>query len=192
MASSLDQGTVQMRLPRAGLDGRVHTRKRQKKRGKERKRLRPELLLRLHLRSNPASLCLVRAALQRATELLRFPETDSRAIVRSVDEALANVIRHAYKGKSDLPIQVICSRLISGTGKKVVGLEIILVDQGVPADLKKLHGRPLDEIRPGGLGLHFIRQSMDITDFRRKKGRNLLRLVKYLPSSEPQAKVQGD
>ena len=37
-----------------------------------------------------------------------------------------------------------------------------------------------DDIKPGGLGLHFIRQSMDIVEFRRARGANVLRLVKYL------------
>jgi len=43
-----------------------------------------------------------------------------------------------------------------------------------------LKGRSLDEVRPGGLGLHFIRESMDEVEFTRKKGKNLLRMVKYL------------
>ena len=63
------------------------------------------------MHSNPDALCLVRATLERATELLHFHETQTRAIVRSVDEALANVIRHAYKGKSGLPIEITCKKL---------------------------------------------------------------------------------
>ena len=84
-----------------------------------------DLLVTLQLHSNPEALCLVRAALQRATELLHFPESDSRAIVRSVDEALANVIRHAYQGKSGLPIEVTCKKW-HGThnGSPTTGLEI--------------------------------------------------------------------
>jgi serine/threonine-protein kinase RsbW len=47
-------------------------------------------------------------------------------------------------------------------------------------DPSKLRGRRLDEIKPGGLGLHFIRQSMDVVEFKRAHGSNLLRLIKYL------------
>ena len=47
-------------------------------------------------------------------------------------------------------------------------------------DPSKLKGRRLDEIKPGGLGLHFIRQSMDVVEFKREQGANLLQLVKYL------------
>jgi anti-sigma regulatory factor (Ser/Thr protein kinase) len=80
-----------------------------------------------------------------------------------------------------MPITLTCNRL--WCGEKVeppAGLEIVLQDSGEAADPKKLRGRPLDEVRPGGLGLHFMRQSMDEVEFSRKKGKNLLRMVKYL------------
>ena len=119
--------------------------------------------------------------LERATELVHFPEEESRAIVRSVDEALANVIRHAYQGKTGQPIEVTC-RHLHRTQNDVcsTGLEIVLQDSGVPANPANVKGRPLDELRPGGLGLHFMRESMDEVEFSRKKGKNHLRLVKYL------------
>lgn len=102
-------------------------------------------------------------------------------MVRSVDEALANVIRHAYKERAGLPIEVTCRRLYAGAGKqRARGLEILVTDEGTPPDKKKLRGRPLGEIRPGGLGLHFIKQSMDEIEFQRRKGRNVLRMVKFL------------
>jgi serine/threonine-protein kinase RsbW len=47
-------------------------------------------------------------------------------------------------------------------------------------DPAKLRGRQLDEIKPGGLGLHFIRRSMDTVEFTRRRGVNELRLIKYL------------
>lgn len=157
-------------------------------------RPRAELLLRLSLQSNPEALCLVRATMQRATEVVHFPEAESRAIVRSVDEALANIIRHAYKSQRGLPIEVSCWRLPPDplTNKPGGGLEILISDTAPAVDLAKLRGRPLEEIRPGGLGLHFMKQSMDVVEFRRKNGKNLLRMVKYLALSKPEEKPQGD
>ena len=152
-----------------------------------------DLLLRLHLESNPETLCLVRATLERATEVLHFQEAESRAIVRSVDEALANIMRHAYQERRGLPIEVTCRRLHSGKrSQPVTGLEIVLQDSGAAADPGKLKGRPLDEIRPGGLGLHFMRQSMDEVEFSRKNGKNQVRLVKYLAPAEPPEKAEGE
>lgn len=175
------------------IGGRVRAPKSQSKRREKGSRPRAELLLRLQLESNPDALCLVRATLQRATEVMHFPEPDSRAIVRSVDEALANVIRHAYQGRSGLPIEVTCRRLCEGAGAhRPCGLEIILMDTGSAADPKKLRGRPLEEVRPGGLGLHFIKQSMDVVEYSRKNGKNLLRMVKHLAPSRPEEKPEGE
>ena len=146
-----------------------------------------EMLLKLALQSNPEALCLVRATVERAAEVLHFPEVDARAIVRSVDEALANVVRHAYGGRPGFPVEMTCHKWNgTGAGGKQSGIEIILQDEGIPVDAAKLKGRPLNEIRPGGLGLHFIRQSMDVVEFSRKNGKNQLRMVKYL-SPTPQA-----
>jgi serine/threonine-protein kinase RsbW len=165
---------------------RAHGPKHRKKSGHARLPLRAELLLTLHLQSNPEALCLVRAALQQATEMMSFSETNSRAIVRSVDEALANVIRHAYKGRAGLPIEISCSRLWNANDAKAPkGIEIVLTDSGVAADPKKLKGRSLEEVRPGGLGIHFMKQSMDVVEFNRKSGKNLLRMVKYLAPQQP-------
>jgi serine/threonine-protein kinase RsbW len=164
-----------------------------KKNNRQKTRPYAELLLRLHLESNPEVLCLVRATVQCATEVLRFPEPESRAIVRSVDEALANVIRHAYNNRPGMPIEVTCRRLFSDREKNDVwGLEVVLADSGIAVNPKKLQGRPLEEVRPGGLGLHFMKQSMDVVEFRRKNGRNLLRMVKYLASSRPEEKPEGE
>jgi anti-sigma regulatory factor (Ser/Thr protein kinase) len=161
--------------------------------GRGTQRTEPELFLKLELKSNPEALCVVRAAVERAAEALHFSEADTRAIVRSVDEGLSNVMRHAYQGRTGLPIEVHCRRL---DGKRIRegrgGIEIVLHDEGLAANPEKLKGRPLDEIRPGGLGLHFIRQSMDVVEFSRKKGKNQLRMVKYLSPTPAQTGPEGE
>jgi serine/threonine-protein kinase RsbW len=170
--------------------GRVTKKKDQ---GRGRAEPKSEMLLKLQLRSNPEALCLVRATVERAAEVMHFQDSDARAIVRSVDEALANVMRHAYRGRPGLPIEMSCHRLPPGETKTAQGgIEILLADKGVPIKLAALKGRPLDEIRPGGLGLHFIRQSMDEVEFSRKKGKNLLRMVKYLSPTSQAAASEGD
>ncbi len=101
----------------------------------------------------------------RLTEELGFPAVESRALTRAVDEALANIIRHAYDGLPGQPIELVCRRICSRVdGKQRTGLEIVLVDRGVCPDRKKLCGRSLDDIRPGGLGLHFIQGGVDSTE----------------------------
>jgi anti-sigma regulatory factor (Ser/Thr protein kinase) len=147
-------------------------------------------LLRLELPSNPEILCVVRSAVMRLTEELGFPEEECRGVTRAVDEALANIIRHAYDGRPGQPIELQCRRLEDGTGNEQrAGLEIVLVDHGVAADSKKLCGRSLDDVRPGGLGLHFIQDGVDVMQYTSQAHTNRLRLVKYLPTANLETEI---
>jgi len=126
-------------------------------------------------------LCVVRNALSELTAKLGFPEPECRAVVLAVDEALTNIIRHAYLGDSEKPIEASFRRIaMLQDGQVEEALEIVLEDRGITANPRKMCGRALEDVRPGGLGLHFIRESMDTVEFSRRKGRNLLRLVKVL------------
>lgn len=145
-----------------------------------------DVLLRMEFRSNPGALCVVRGALAPLAERLGFTEPECRAVVLAVDEALANVIRHAYAGRPERPIEVSFRRIRAPfRGASREGLEIVLWDRGRKTDRTKLRGRALEEVRPGGLGLHFMRKIMDAVEFRRTNGRNRLRLVKFLRAPRP-------
>lgn len=151
--------------------------------------LNPDLLLKLEFPSNPELLCAVRGALERLTERMGFSERDCRSVTRAVDEAVTNIIRHAYGGQPNQPIVLTCNRMQETTKSGAAqGLEIMLEDQGEPPDAGNLRGRSLDEIKPGGLGLHYIRESMDIVEFSRSGGTNHLRLVRCL---RPENAIQG-
>jgi len=91
----------------------------------------------------------------------------------AVDEACTNVIRHAYRGDTRQKI-VVKFKL----GKK--GFEVIIEDNGIKAQPESIAGRSLDEVRPGGLGIHFIKRTFDVFQFdeKRTKG-NRLRLIRY-------------
>jgi|SRR5215467_4800412 len=139
------------------------------------------LLLKLELQSNPEMLCVVRHALGQLAETLGFTSAECREIVLAVDEALTNIIRHAYRGQEGRPIRATFRRIeVPCDGKQRKALEIVLEDRGMRVDGEKLCGRSLDEVRPGGLGLHFIKESMDTVEFRRKFAKNQLRLTKLL------------
>jgi anti-sigma regulatory factor (Ser/Thr protein kinase) len=116
---------------------------------------------------------------------LGFSEAECRAVVLAVHEAMTNIIRHAYLGSAERPIEASFRRIhVPGDGKSRDALEIVLEDRGMSANPNKLCGRALEDVRPGGLGLHFIRESMDTVEFSRRWGRNKLRLVKFLPVQE--------
>jgi serine/threonine-protein kinase RsbW len=144
-----------------------------------------DLLLKVELRSDPSMLCVVRAAMERLTETFGFSAAECRSVTRAVDEAITNIMRHSYGGQLDRPIEMLCQRVPKRDGNPGgEGLEVLLSDRGPAVDPSKMRGRPLDEIKPGGLGLHFIRQSMDVVEFKRADGANQLRLIKYLQAEK--------
>jgi anti-sigma regulatory factor (Ser/Thr protein kinase) len=119
------------------------------------------------------------------TETLGFPAVQCRSITRAVDEAVTNIVRHSYGNRLDQPIAMYFRRAQRRRERGEIedGLEILVCDRGPAIDTNNLRGRPLEEVRPGGLGLHLIRQAMDTVEFTRKGPTNQLRLVKYLPQT---------
>jgi serine/threonine-protein kinase RsbW len=142
-------------------------------------------LLKLALYSDPNLLCAVRGTVERLAEEAGFSAEDSRAVTRAVDEALTNIIRHAYGGKADRPIVIRFSAVEEHSdGGTSEGLEILLSDRGPEVKPEDMCGRALEDVKPGGLGLHFIQKSMDVVEYKRAKGTNRLRLVKYVRAAK--------
>jgi anti-sigma regulatory factor (Ser/Thr protein kinase) len=124
--------------------------------------------------SDPRFLCVVRSAVTELSLVCGLSDTDSRRIALAIDEALANIIRHAYKSQDDKAIQFKCE--ISRDC-----LEFTLLDQGEPADLAKIRAVPLNNDSLSGRGTHIIRLIMDEVSYERVPGGNRLRLRKHLP-----------
>jgi anti-sigma regulatory factor (Ser/Thr protein kinase) len=151
-------------------------------------------LLRLELPSNPEILSVVRSAVTSLAKNMGFADEESRALTRAVDEALANIISHAYGNRRGQPIEILCRSIDARPdGGEAPGLEIVLEDHGPAVDCKKFCGRPLDDVRPGGLGMHFIQSGVDLAEYSRRAWKNRLRLVKYLPTEHAkQTSVKGE
>ncbi len=140
---------------------------------------RRQLLLRLQLLSNPQVLCGVRGAVSPIANAVGFGEEDCRAITLAVDEAITNIIRHAYGGKQGGAIEIQFNQLHGANGGKP-GLEIVLLDRGSKPKPGAMKGLPPGELRSGGLGLHFMRQSMDAVVHKRVGSTNRLCMVKFV------------
>src|ERR1043166_3751789 len=104
--------------------------------------------------SHPRYLAVVRAAIEELGSVYGLPEEECRGITLAVDEALANVIRHAYRGDCDQAIELNCQALTDR-------LEFTVLDQGEPPDPARLRAHPLDDVALGGRGTHIIRTIMD-------------------------------
>lgn len=133
--------------------------------------------VRLELPSHPQYLCLVRDLMVRMGRIAGIADEEVEDLKLAVDEACSNVIKHAYKGDTTKRI-VVQFRTIPG------GLEVIIEDNGLKSDPAVIRGRDLDDVKPGGLGVHFIRRTFDRVEFDPGKlAGNRLRLTKYLKTT---------
>jgi sigma-B regulation protein RsbU (phosphoserine phosphatase) len=125
--------------------------------------------------SRPECLKLVRAMVTEAATAIGCGDECQREIVLAVDEACQNVIRHAYGGDPN-------GEILVDVRRERDCIAIYLVDFADPVDESTVKPRPLDDIKPGGLGTHFIRQCMDETAFRTPPlgAGNCLRMVKRI------------
>lgn len=116
--------------------------------------LKAEKLFELRLPAKPERLCLVRAIVQRAAEAAGCEQELCNKLVIALNEACMNIIQHAYKGDSSGEFVL---EMMSNESE----LHFRLKDSADPIDLEKVKSRDLEDIRPGGLGVHFIREIMD-------------------------------
>ena len=132
----------------------------------------------LDLPTDPASLFLARCVVERLTQRLDFARDEIDRMVLAVDEACSNVIRHAYANRPD-------ERIILTFIVRSDQLEIQIRDFGSPRDPAGFKSRDLSDIRPGGLGIHFIKSAMDEVRYELPEaGGMLLRMLKFRPSRD--------
>jgi len=110
--------------------------------------------LKFILPSDSRFLPVVRGAIGPLAEVVGWDESECTEIKLALDEALANVIRHAYHNRLDGRIELICRA-------SAEGLEFTLLDNGDAPDKSKICAREIGCDKPGGLGSHIIKDVMD-------------------------------
>ena len=104
-------------------------------------------------------------------------------IALAVTEGLTNVMRHGYCGATDRPIDVV---IRAPRGACVIEIR----DHGAFVDPDCMRSRSLDEVRPGGLGVHLMKATMDdVAWMPNEHGGTTLRLEKRTPP--PAAAEEG-
>ena len=137
----------------------------------------PESQIKMSIASTPAHLPPVRSALESVCKLMGFDESTRGDIVLAVDEALANVIKHAYHGQNDKPIKI----TLRNVGGNESALKIELRDWGEQVETSNIKSRDLDDVRPGGLGVHIMSRCMSEVNYvHMPDGGTLLTMVKTL------------
>ena len=132
----------------------------------------------IKLPSDPQFLKIIRSGISHISKICGFSIEESNAVTIAVDEAASNIIKHTYNGAKNELI-VVNFRILEDR------LEVILRDFGEKVDPKTIKSRDLNEIRPGGLGVHLIKSTMDVVNYDNSfEVGNQLTMVKYFPGKK--------
>ncbi len=125
--------------------------------------------------SNPKFLYVIRSAMYPVILEAGFSKKEARLLILALDEACSNIIKYAYEGDTTKPISVTAT-IMSGE------FRLELRDTGKKADVSKIAPRDLADVRPGGLGTHFMNVAFDSVkyDVSGREG-TLLTLMKKRP-----------
>ncbi len=89
----------------------------------------------------------------------RFSDDETRQIILAIDEACANIIKHGQgwlKPRGRIELEFV-------DGKKMIVVRIRNFCK--ESQIAKIRPRDLADVKPGGLGTHFMREVMDTMDF---------------------------
>ncbi len=96
--------------------------------------------------------------------------TEFDAFCLALCEACSNVIRHAYPEDAPGPLEIEIQKIDET-------LKVWIRDRGKPFDFSCCKGRPLQQVNPGGIGIHIIKAFFDkICSSRSQDGWNTLAL----------------
>ncbi len=112
------------------------------------------LILELRFPSEAVQLRHVRHEVRRTLSACRCAEQEVGCAVLAINEACMNIIQHAYgeSCRGEIILQIFDSDEV---------LVFRLIDFAKPVDQSKIKSRCLEDIRPGGLGVHLMNQVMD-------------------------------
>ena len=127
----------------------------------------------LEFTSHTANLALMRNFVRKFLSRHPFSEKQRTLMVLGVDEACTNVIRYAYDLRDDQPIALSVEAL-----NTCVRMRLRDYGDQTPAD--QMRGRAQNQVKPGGLGLHLIRNAFDKVDYILKPRGTELVLTKNL------------
>ncbi len=134
--------------------------------------------IRLTIPSNPKYLRALRSLVEEVTYEMGFPKKLRSDIIHAINEACTNIIKHSYDNDYEKEIVITLAN-------KHDHLEVMIKDFGKKVHPMSIRHREIHDVKPGGLGVYFIKQSMDKVwyDTTPRIGMEL-RMVKYLKKGE--------
>ena len=110
----------------------------------------------LRIDSDPANLAPARKAVEAFTSKWGFTEKDVNDVGLCLNEALANVMRHAYGGRTDRPIMI-----SAAFDERKKELTVRVRDWGNGIDPSTIPHEPYNPLTPGGVGLICLSELLD-------------------------------
>jgi len=146
--------------------------------------------VRMELLSSPIYTSGARDFVQAVTRRFGFAELDCNQIALAVDEALCNIMRHGYENKPDQPIWLAVWPVEEPGAAS--GIQIVIEDLARQIEPEKIKGRELHDVKPGGLGVHVIKEVMDkVTYEKRPEGGMRLTMIKHQKPAPADGSVTG-
>jgi serine/threonine-protein kinase RsbW len=144
-------------------------------------------VLKLSMPGELTYLPLARLFVQETGRIFGFENDDLQRIALAVEEAVVNVMEHAFAGDEASSFDMVCERL-------PLGMRITIREKGLPFDPsltpKFKPEENLDSFALSGIGLLLMRESMDEVSFHNlgMEGKET-RLVKYFPATHIEAHI---
>jgi len=133
--------------------------------------------MKIRFQSDTCHLADIRAQARGFLSAAGFDECTSELMVLALDEACTNVIRYAY-GHACRPVTLEMTALRTK-------IRFILRDYGRTCDPSRIKSRALEDIRPGGLGVHIIQHAFDSVSYLPQRRGTRLVLEKARPPVQP-------
>ncbi len=132
------------------------------------------LLVNFTVLSKPELIADIRRRVGEAAKECGFSEDEIHDLKLAVNEAVANIIEHAYEWRDDQPIRV---NILGKPGE----IEIRLRDFGKKVQKDQLRSRDLEDVRDGGIGIFLMRSLTDevIYDTSHEDGTELILIKRH-------------
>jgi len=129
----------------------------------------------IEFHTSPAWFRTIRLLILAACQECGFSTRDAGQISMAVDEALSNIFRHGYQGSTEGRVRLTFKTTLNPSPKITIELE----DDAIQVDTDLIRSRDLDDIKPGGLGVHLIQTVMDEATWQKRvEGGMLLSMCK--------------
>ncbi len=129
----------------------------------------------------------IRKLITAAATQCGFCDRDAGQISMAVDEALSNIYRHGYMGSTTGRVRFMYKTAVSPCPQITIEIE----DDAVQVDTKLIQSRNLEDIKPGGLGVHLIQSVMNNATWSKRDEGGMTLSMSKAATNQPNPPVQS-